>query len=263
MLPSVANFDVVVTSVTDAGHFFVQLHNDFMQRQLQDLHQNMLQCYGQGTAPLILPLPQPIVVGSCCAAPAYTYNGWYRAQVLGPTANPDEVEVKYLDYGGYGRIAASSLRQLRWEWFSVKLVPLNTCSSSVKWFANLVRGLRGFVSFLSFLLPARSRWRKFAELAQLVGLCNDAFLWERENKLRSALLNVACPLGRAACSKFFERWSSNLGLPKCSYICPHTDISNSSFWDTRFEEITMPVYCLANTGVCVFCQRHLTYIYAV
>ena len=113
MLPSVANFDVVVTSVADAGHFFVQLHNDFMQRQLQDLHQNMLQCYGQGTAPLTLPLPQPIVVGSCCAAPAYTYNGWYRAQVLGPTANPDEVEVKYLDYGGYGRIAASSLRQLR------------------------------------------------------------------------------------------------------------------------------------------------------
>lgn len=113
MLPSVANIDVVVTSVTDAGHFFVQLHNDFMQRQLQDLHQNMMQCYGQGTAPLILPLPQPIVVGSCCAAPAYTYNGWYRAQVLGPTANPDEVEVKYLDYGGYGRIAASSLRQLR------------------------------------------------------------------------------------------------------------------------------------------------------
>lgn len=113
MLPSVANFDVVVTSVTDAGHFFVQLHNDFVQRQLQDLHQNMMQCYGQGTAPLILPLPQPIVVGSCCAAPAYTYNGWYRAQVLGPTANPHEVEVKYLDYGGYGRIAASSLRQLR------------------------------------------------------------------------------------------------------------------------------------------------------
>ena len=113
ILPSVANFDVVVTSVADAGHFFVQLHNDLMQRQLQDLHQNMMQCYGQGTAPLILPLPQPIVVGSCCAAPAYTYNGWYRAQVLGPTANPDEVEVKYLDYGGYGRIAASSLRQLR------------------------------------------------------------------------------------------------------------------------------------------------------
>lgn len=119
MLPSVANFDVVVTSVADAGHFFVQLHNDFMQRQLQDLHQNMLQCYGQGTAPLILPLPQPIVVGSCCAAPAYTYNGWYRAQVLGPTANPDEVEVKYLDYGGYGRIAASSLRQLRADFLTL------------------------------------------------------------------------------------------------------------------------------------------------
>ena len=115
MLPSVANFDVVVTSVVDAGHFFVQLHNDFMQRQLQDLHQNMLQCYGGQGAATLRPahLPQPIVVGWCCAAPAYTYDGWYRAQVLGPTGNPDEVEVKYLDYGGYGRIAASSLRQLR------------------------------------------------------------------------------------------------------------------------------------------------------
>lgn len=111
-LPNVANFDVVVTNVTDAGHFFVQWHADFLQQQLQDLHQNMMLCYGQGTAPLILPLPQPIVVGSCCAAPDYTYTGWYRAQILAFT-NPDEVEVKYLDYGGYGRVAASSLRQLR------------------------------------------------------------------------------------------------------------------------------------------------------
>ena len=111
-LPSLASFDVVVTSVTDAGHFFVQWHADFLQQQLQDLHQNMMLCYGQGAAPLILPLPQPIVAGSCCAAPDYTYTGWYRAQILAFT-NPDEVEVKYLDYGGYGRVAASSLRQLR------------------------------------------------------------------------------------------------------------------------------------------------------
>lgn len=111
-LPRLASFDVVVTSVTNAGHFFVQWHVDFLQQQLQDLHQNMMLCYGQGAAPLILPLPQPIVLGSCCAAPDYTYTGWYRAQILAFT-NPDEVEVKYLDYGGYGRVAASSLRQLR------------------------------------------------------------------------------------------------------------------------------------------------------
>lgn len=114
VLPSVANFEVVVTSVIDAGHFFIQLHNDILQRQLQELHQNMLQCYGQGASPLLLPMPQPVVVGSYCTAPAFTYDGWYRAQVLGPSTNQDEVEVKYLDYGGYGRILASSLRQLRY-----------------------------------------------------------------------------------------------------------------------------------------------------
>lgn len=114
VLPNMANFNVVVTSVLDANHFFIQLHNDTVQAQLQQLHQTMLECYGQGAAmPLTMPLPQPIMVGSYCAAPAFTYDGWYRAQVLGPTGNGDEVQVKYLDYGGYGRIAASSLRQLR------------------------------------------------------------------------------------------------------------------------------------------------------
>lgn len=114
VLPNLANFNVVVTSVLDGNHFFIQVHNDALQAQLQQLHQTMLQCYGQGTGgPLALPLPQPIIVGSYCAAPAFTYDGWYRAQVLGPTGNLDEVQVKYLDYGGYGRIAASSLRQLR------------------------------------------------------------------------------------------------------------------------------------------------------
>lgn len=117
-LPSVASFDVVVTSVTDAGRFFVQWHVDFLQQQIQDLHQNMMLCYGQGAAPLILPLPQPIVLGTCCAAPDYTYTGWYRAQIVAFT-NPDEVEVKYLDYGGYGRISASSLRQLRADFLSL------------------------------------------------------------------------------------------------------------------------------------------------
>lgn len=115
VLPNLANFNVVVTSVLDGNHFFIQVHNDALQAQLQQLHQTMLQCYGQGTGgPLALPLPQPIIVGSYCAAPAFTYDGWYRAQVLGPTGNGDEVQVKYLDYGGYGRIAASSLRQLRY-----------------------------------------------------------------------------------------------------------------------------------------------------
>ncbi|XP_031551661.1 A-kinase anchor protein 1, mitochondrial-like [Actinia tenebrosa] len=119
VLPNMANFNVVVTSVLDANHFFIQLHNDGVQAQLQQLHQTMQECYGQGAAmPLTMPLPHPIIVGSYCAAPAFTYDGWYRAQVFGPTGNGDEVQVKYLDYGGYGRIAASSLRQLRSDFLS-------------------------------------------------------------------------------------------------------------------------------------------------
>lgn len=121
VLPNLANFNVVVTSVLDGNHFFIHLHNDTLQAQLQQLHETMLQCYGQGSGgPLALPLPHPIIVGAYCAAPAFTYDGWYRAQVLGPTGNGDEVQVKYLDYGGYGRIAASSLRQLRYGIIQIK-----------------------------------------------------------------------------------------------------------------------------------------------
>ena len=56
-----------------------------------------------------------------------------------------------------------------------------------------------------------------------VGLCSDAFRQERENKFKSALLNVVCLLGGTACLKLKFRPSS-LEL--------HTDlnnISNSSF----------------------------------
>ena len=114
VLPALETFSVIVTSVLDAGHFFVQIHtDDFVQGQLQELHQNMLQYYSQGNSSYIPPLPQPIAVGCYCAAPAYTYDGWYRAQVIQPTGNQDEVQILYMDYGGFARVSASTLRQLR------------------------------------------------------------------------------------------------------------------------------------------------------
>lgn len=114
VLPSMETFNVIVTSVVDAGHFFVQLHtDDFSQAQLQELHQKMLHYYSLGNSTYIPALPQSIVAGCYCAAPAYSYGGWYRAQVLQATGNQDEVQILYMDYGGYARVSASSLRQLR------------------------------------------------------------------------------------------------------------------------------------------------------
>ena len=114
VLPSMETFNVIVTSVLDAGHFFAQVNtDDYSLGQLQELHQKMLHYYSQGNSAYVPALPQPIVLGCYCAAPAFSYGGWYRAQVLQPTGNQDEVQIFYMDYGGYAQISISLLRQLR------------------------------------------------------------------------------------------------------------------------------------------------------
>lgn len=49
--------------------------------------------------------------GVICAAPVM--DGWYRAQVVEVTHETDEVDVRFLDYGGYARVEAYALRQIR------------------------------------------------------------------------------------------------------------------------------------------------------
>lgn len=46
-----------------------------------------------------------------CVAPAF--DGWYRAVTLDYYHEEDEVLVRYVDYGGYGRLPRSDLRQIR------------------------------------------------------------------------------------------------------------------------------------------------------
>ncbi len=42
------------------------------------------------------------------------FNGWYRAQVVATYDDTDEVDVKYVDYGGYMKISSCVLRQIRY-----------------------------------------------------------------------------------------------------------------------------------------------------
>lgn len=54
-------------------------------------------------------------VGVICAAPAGE-GAWWRAQVITFYKDANEVEIRYVDYGGYDRVKMDSLRQIRWVW---------------------------------------------------------------------------------------------------------------------------------------------------
>lgn len=51
-------------------------------------------------------------VGVVCAAPGVE-GAWWRAQVVAYFKDTSEVEIRYVDYGGYERIKIDTLRQIR------------------------------------------------------------------------------------------------------------------------------------------------------
>jgi len=52
-----------------------------------------------------------------CAAPVL--GGWYRAQSIDVYEDTDEALVKFVDYGGYCRVPASDLRQIRSDFMTL------------------------------------------------------------------------------------------------------------------------------------------------
>ena len=46
-------------------------------------------------------------------------NGWYRAQIMATYENTDECDIKYVDYGGYSRVACSILKQIRSDFMTL------------------------------------------------------------------------------------------------------------------------------------------------
>lgn len=113
-LPEGVSVDVVVSSIVEAGRIFVQQPTHPSFPSLERLNSCMNQCYIQeGNVPDI---PRPIETGVICAAPML--NGWYRAQIMA-TTETDEVDIKYVDYGGYSRISSLCLKQIRSDFMTL------------------------------------------------------------------------------------------------------------------------------------------------
>ncbi|KAM8903201.1 A kinase (PRKA) anchor protein 1b [Spinachia spinachia] len=109
LLPSGVTVEVIVVNIVSAGHVFVQQHTHPTYHALRSLDQQMFLCYSQPGTPA---LPSPAEVGVICAAPAVE-EAWWRAQVITFYKETNEVEIRYVDYGGYDRVKIDSLRQIR------------------------------------------------------------------------------------------------------------------------------------------------------
>lgn len=109
LLPSGVTVEVIVVNIVSAGHVFVQQHTHPTYHALRSLDQQMFLCYSQPGTPA---LPSPAEVGVICAAPAGE-GSWWRAQVITFYKDTNEVEIRYVDYGGYDRVKIDSLRQIR------------------------------------------------------------------------------------------------------------------------------------------------------
>ncbi|XP_063809720.1 A-kinase anchor protein 1, mitochondrial [Pseudophryne corroboree] len=115
MLPDGVTVEVIVVNVVNAGHMFVQQHTHPTFHALRDLDQHMFLCYSQSGIPT---LPTPVEVGVICAAPMGD-DAWWRAQVVAYYSDSEEVEIRYVDYGGYERVKVEILRQIRSDFVSL------------------------------------------------------------------------------------------------------------------------------------------------
>ncbi|XP_037666319.1 A-kinase anchor protein 1, mitochondrial [Choloepus didactylus] len=109
MLPSGITVEVIVVNQVNAGHLFVQQHTHPTFHALRSLDQQMYLCYSQ---PGIPTLPTPVEIAVICAAPGAD-GAWWRAQVVASYEETNEVEIRYVDYGGYKRVKVDTLRQIR------------------------------------------------------------------------------------------------------------------------------------------------------
>jgi len=144
-LPAEVSCDVVVSALVAPNHIFVQQVTHPTYPSLARLDLCMSMCYNEFETPM---LPRPIQPSMVCAAPLL--GGWYRAKVIAVHSaassssdklesdkqqvdveevvvegaelaeDPDqEVDICFVDYGGYDRVPASSLRQIRADFMSL------------------------------------------------------------------------------------------------------------------------------------------------
>ncbi|XP_051891379.1 LOW QUALITY PROTEIN: A kinase (PRKA) anchor protein 1b [Pristis pectinata] len=115
MLPDGVTVEVLVVNIVNAGHMFVQQHTHPTCHVLRNMDQQMFLLYSQPGIPTLTP---PLEVGIICAAPAVE-GAWWRAQVVAFFEETNEVEIRYVDYGGYERVKIEVLRQIRSDFVSL------------------------------------------------------------------------------------------------------------------------------------------------
>lgn len=110
-LPQGVTTEVVLSSMENVGHFWLQIPTHPTYAYLPTLDFNMVSVYSQGTAPSF----ETVHIGAICAVPLVTetFTGWYRAVVVEVFAQENLCRVKFVDYGGYATVAISRLRQIR------------------------------------------------------------------------------------------------------------------------------------------------------
>lgn len=139
-------YPVIMSSLINAGHFFLQQPTHPAYSSLAMLNDAMASTYTDFETPTIPEPTRNMVV----AAPIM--GGWYRAIIV---AIPEEglVDVRFVDYGGYSRMSVSSLRQIRMD-FMVVPFQANECyladvipiegnawsSEATKYFESLAQG---------------------------------------------------------------------------------------------------------------------------
>ncbi|XP_048853564.1 A-kinase anchor protein 1, mitochondrial-like [Brienomyrus brachyistius] len=151
VLPEGVAIEVIVVKVVSAGHLFIQQHTHPSHHSLRNLEERMYLCYAQRGVPYLHP---HIQAGTLCAAPGVE-GSWRRAQVSALCDDPTQVEVRYVDYGGYEKVKVDTLRQIRSDFVALpfqgaevlleNLAPLPTTDSfsteAALWLEEITRGL--------------------------------------------------------------------------------------------------------------------------
>ncbi|XP_055618113.1 A-kinase anchor protein 1, mitochondrial [Toxorhynchites rutilus septentrionalis] len=120
------NNDVIISSIVNGGHVFVQqpLHPSF--QSIEAMQENLNTIYNLEEAPL---LPSIFENAICVSA---VHRSWYRVQIVSHNAADQNCLVKYLDYGGYAHVPVSSLRQIRTDCMGIPFQAVECVLSNIK-----------------------------------------------------------------------------------------------------------------------------------
>lgn len=120
------NNDVTISSIVNGGHVFLQqpLHPSFPS--LNTMQQCLNQIYNLNDAPK---LPK-ITENAVCVT---SLQGiWCRVQIVSHFPEEEYCLVRYLDYGGYGNVSTSNLRQIRTDFMGVPFQSIECVLSNLK-----------------------------------------------------------------------------------------------------------------------------------